>query len=314
MSTQQHALPIGAPLRRRLERKVEELPVLPTVVARLMALDASAPYYFEDVERLIGSEPSFLARVLAAANSASSAPRSPITALGAAILRIGSRNAAGLVLAAAVARVFVPRSDAERGLWRHALEVATLARRLARHASDPSIAPEEVYAAGLLHDVGRFVMFQEAPAELERLGQLEWQSPEELQRHERALCGLTHAELGALACTKWALPAGIVQVVHDHHADVASPRGKTATITALVQLADLAMFASMRPGDETLERAQPTRIESLHATRAAPLLGLALDDFEHEIRLALAESDAVCATLGIGREAPSTKRPERAAT
>ncbi|MFO0685415.1 MAG: HDOD domain-containing protein [Sandaracinus sp.] len=307
MPTIQQVLPIAATLRRRLERKIDELPVLPTVVAQLMALDPSGPHYFQDVERLIGSEPSFLARALSAANSASSAPRSPITTLGAAILRIGARNSASLVLSAAVTRVFVPRSSGERALWQHALEVATLARRLARHAHDASFAPEEAYAAGLLHDVGRFVMFQEAPAELERLDQLEWHSPEELSRHERAVFGLTHAEIGAMACARWSLPQVIVQVVHDHHHEVTGPRGRTAAMTAVVQIADRAMFASMHACD-TDPAQDRASLENLHVTRAAPLLGLALDDFEREIGLAAAESQSVCEALGIARSPTAPPR------
>lgn len=301
MVTQQHQLPISATLRRRLERKIDDLPVLPSVVSQLMGLDPSSARYFEDVERLIGSEPSFLARVLSSANSASSAPRSPITTLDAAILRIGARNAASLVLSAAVTRVFVPRSDGERALWQHALDVATLARRLARHVGGGSFAPEELYAAGLLHDVGHFVMLQEAPDQLDRLVGLEWRSAEELTRYERAIFGLTHADIGALACARWSLPSVIVQIVQQHHHPLSEPQGRTAMMTALVQLADHAMFPSLRPGNEELERTRAERIEQLHVERAAPLIGLALDDFEREIDLAHEESESVCRALGIGR-------------
>ena len=44
---------IGPKLRKRLERRIEALPVLPTVVSKLMSLDHQQEDYFEEVRRLV---------------------------------------------------------------------------------------------------------------------------------------------------------------------------------------------------------------------------------------------------------------------
>ena len=59
-----------ADLRRRLERRLDELPVLPTVVARLLTLDRESDAYFEDLLELVEADATFAARTLSAANSA----------------------------------------------------------------------------------------------------------------------------------------------------------------------------------------------------------------------------------------------------
>lgn len=226
-------------LRRRLEQHLDELPVLPTVIAELMQLREDSPRYFEDVRKLIDREPTFTTRLLAAANSAASAPRKPIASVRDALSWVGSKRAANVLLAAAVTRVFVPRDPWEKGLWRHSLEVAILSRALARHRG---LDPELAYTCGLLHDIGRFLLFQEAADQLRQIEQTPWRSADELLTAERRICGATHAELGAQACRKWRLPEQIAEMVANHHV----PSRAEDAVTPIVACADMTMFASMR--------------------------------------------------------------------
>jgi putative nucleotidyltransferase with HDIG domain len=246
------ALPVQPSLRKRLEQHLRELPVLPEVIVELMRLRPEAPRFFEDVQRLVEVEPAFSTRLLAAANSAASAPRQPILGVRTALQRIGSRSAAELLLATAVTNVFVPRDEWAKALWRHSLEVAVLARSLAaREGADP----EHAYTCGLLHDVGRFILLSEAPEQLRAVEETPWTTPELLVAAERTICGLTHAELGALACRKWRLPEAVAQVVADHHA----PQRCRSPLARAVVLADALMFDSVRTeGHASHEPIDPT--------------------------------------------------------
>jgi putative nucleotidyltransferase with HDIG domain len=160
------------------------------------------------------------------------------------------------VLGLAVTRVFVPKDAWEKSLWRHAIQVATASRELARHFPETRSDPEEAYATGLLHDVGRFVLFQEAPEELRRVDESGWDSPDGLLAAERAICGLTHAELGATACSKWGIPELItLSVLHHHAPELADLDIEVARLVALVHVADMAMFPSAVPGSPSLDEA-----------------------------------------------------------
>ncbi len=232
--------PAQPSLRKRLEQHLHELPVLPTVVVELMHLRPEDAHYFDDVRKLIELDPAFSARILAAANSAASSPRRPIVTVRDALQRLGSTQAASLLLTSAVTRVFVPRDDWEKALWRHSLEVAVLARAVAHHTGVADA--EHAYTCGLLHDLGRFILFQEAPEQLRRVEEASWSTAVELLAAEREICGLTHSELGALACRKWRLPEAIAQVVGDHHV----PHRSGSPLTAIVAMADELMFGSVR--------------------------------------------------------------------
>lgn len=286
-------------LRERLEKHMDDLPVLPVVVMQLMGLDASSDDYFEKLVSIIEADPNFSARVLAAANSAASAPLKPITTIHVALGRLGSSAAAHVVLAFAVSRLFIPRSPWEKSLWRHAVQVALAAKALARHARDPEIKPDEAYVCGLLHDVGRFIMFVEAPSLLQSLDEGNLESPDALVAAERQIAGLTHPELGAVACERWKLPSLLRTVVKHHHE--AAPPGLTARdakVTAIVHFADLAMFPSATPGESPLAASDVASMQKL-----AALLPKFLRISAPDLRVLLVEcerdAEATCVTLGI---------------
>jgi|GEM_PF-1554180 len=287
-------------LKARLERHIDELPVLPMVIARLMSLDRAAPDYFDQVLKLIEGDPNLSARTLASSNSAASAPRTPITTLRGAVTRVGSLTASNLVLALAVTRVFVPRDAWEKSLWRHALQVSVAARSLAVLCHDQDLSPEEVYAAALLHDVGRFVLFQEAPDQLRRIDEGDWECARELVEFERSICGMTHTELGAMACAKWHLPEVVTAVVRDHHTvPTHPPHGKLEKMTALVRLADLAMFPSAMPGSPGLDQADDATMWNLLAPKIPFFLKIDVAGMRAVLVATVAEADATCRELGV---------------
>lgn len=283
-------------LKVRLERHLNDLPVLPTALGKLMALDPNDPTYFDRLLRLVESEPNFSARVLANANTAASAPDSRVGTLRAALARIGTGAATNLVLAASMARVFVPRDDWQKSLWRHALQVAAASRALAVKAALPDVPPDEAYAAALLHDVGRFVMFQEAPDQLRRIDEGDWDSAEDLLIVERSICGLTHTELGAIACERWRLPESILAVVRDHH--VVRP-GPHARLVALVRFADVAMFPSALPDTPGYADASAEDAFAALGPKLPPWLTLTAAALHVLIKRVSEEAATTAASLGV---------------
>ena len=288
------------PLRRKLEGALASLPVLPQAVVTLMQLDPSSDGYFDEVLVLLEVEPNFATRVLKLANSAKYGNQEPVETLASAMARIGSTGAAELVVALAVTRVFVPRDDWERSLWRHAIQVAVAARELAQRTDDPSVSPETAYVCGLLHDIGRFVMLQEAPETLRRIDEGDWHDPQALVQLEQSICGLTHAELGARACERWKIPATIVQVIRDHHLpQEAEPRGSASKLRALVSTADLVMFPSAMPGTEDLEGANLMTLREIAKHRLPAFLHLSVPELRELLEDATRLSRNLASKLGL---------------
>jgi len=219
--------------------KLDQLPVLPAVVTRLMSLSPGSDGYFEEVLSISSEDPALAVRVIHAANSALSAPRQPIETLQGAVARLGAAHIGQLVAALAVKEVFVPRSRGEIDLWIHAVEVATTCRLMV--ASAPfGVDQHHAYLCGLLHDIGRFVMFDHLPEHLRGLDAPGWEVPNPHIAVESELFGFDHADIGQRLCMKWSIPKRIGGVVHEHHRrqDLHPPISAEARLVALVQMAD----------------------------------------------------------------------------
>jgi len=110
----------------------------------------------------------------------------------------------------------VPGYDLPAGeLWRHSLAVSVAAKGLAAELKLP--AADEIFTAGLLHDVGKLILghfVQEDYPEIERaLAQ-----GMTFEAAEAAVLGIDHAEIGARVLAQWSLPENIVHAVRWHHA------------------------------------------------------------------------------------------------
>jgi len=113
-------------------------------------------------------------------------------------------------------------------LWEHSVAVGVATKMLAARLR--SGEPDEAFAAGLLHDVGRLVL-------AERFGEGYWDAvggPAEhaaVERCESASFGVDHAEVGRWMLEGWRLPPAVVAAVGEHHAErPASPLARVLRV------------------------------------------------------------------------------------
>ncbi|MEM1033370.1 MAG: HDOD domain-containing protein [Myxococcota bacterium] len=262
----------GAPSRRPgVHRGVdgrfalEDLPALPGVVARLLELDAREPTYFDDVVAVAGEDPPLCARIIAAANTCASAPAVPIVALRPAVARLGVTQVSGIVTAATLTEMFDGRGTGR--LWWHALAGAAVARSIAEQLGRPELAPATAYLAGLLRDLGRFIMLPQGAGEGFGGG----------VAAEREHFGYDHAQLGGEACRQWGFPGMLVDAVRHHHApDLASPRWNSVAgwLVRVVHVADI--FVTEHFFDDAFSGLAPAgKRRAVEATLGRPLGNLA---------------------------------------
>jgi signal transduction histidine kinase len=98
--------------------------------------------------------------------------------------------------------------------WRHALLCAVLARRLADKASYK--AAELSFLSGILHDVGRMVLWVNFPEEYGKLLKAAGNQSELLLEGELKM-GITHSDVGSWLLNRWGLDAFTVDAVRYHH-------------------------------------------------------------------------------------------------
>ncbi len=95
---------------------------------------------------------------------------------------------------------------------------AQLAAAACKSLAGGRASPDDAWLAGLLHDIGYWVLVQECPDKLARALELSRDQHLPLVDCERLTTGATHAEIGAYLLGLWGLPYSIVEAVALHHA------------------------------------------------------------------------------------------------
>jgi len=216
---------------------------LPEIYARLDALMKDPNTSASDVTALISKDPALSATMLKLVNSAFMGrtglslghrlnPR--VDNLERAVMILGTSQLANLALALSVVPAFRdidPDVMDMRRFWEHSISCGLLARELAlcHGGSDP----EQAFVAGLLHDIGRLVMFRHLPGQCAQvLAQASREETDVYSVESRAL-GWTHADLGGNLLAKWQFPASLARAAAQHHRP-----GTAEVLPALVNAAD----------------------------------------------------------------------------
>lgn len=186
---------------------------------------------------LIGKDQSLCAKLLKLVNSSLYGFPEPVDNIGRAVSVVGARRIVGLVLGVALIDGFWPLAPElldMRSFWEHNLGCAMIARRLAQACGHPN--EEQVFVAGLLHDIGRLVMLIRQPELSAQALAQAWQARRPLDEAERDVWGFDHAHLGGELLNSWKFPPVLVRAVRHHHA---LPGAEPCREAALVHLADV---------------------------------------------------------------------------
>lgn len=238
----------------RVEKILDNVTGLPSpspVVARVLAVLNDPDASVDDLGNVIRTDPALTASVLRLANSSLFGRGRDIGSLSQAVLVIGTRRLFDVVASATLSHIvpsYLPCYDLHAtSFWRHCLSVAVLSEQVARELRVP--APDMLFTAGLLHDVGKLAIGMSLLEEddsgeggLTVVGSA-------LVMAEREVLGVDHGELGGGLTTRWRLPQVIVDAARWHHEpdDVLEPVHRK--VIDIVHVADVFAHVLGHGGD-----------------------------------------------------------------
>ena len=169
-----------------------------------------------DMANVLKKDPPLTAKLLRIVNSPYYGVGRQIGSVSQAVVTLGIRQVTALALSTSVyAMTDNWQSVMNRTrFWRHALEVAIASRTIAEKAGYKRI--EEIFVAGLLHDLGLLIMENSFPDEFRTVWK-QMHKHESLIELEEATWGTNHARVGQFLLEQWRLPDDICQAVGHHH-------------------------------------------------------------------------------------------------
>lgn len=234
-----------------LARYSRTLPILPTTVLKLSQPQASN--MDQALEEATGMDPALAIRLAFEDRHRFISSDKDVPSIGSILYHLGTNNILEDLKKCKKLSIFKPQTTGERELWLHSVQVALLSRYIAKLPSNKLVDPEEAYLAGLIHDLGRFIMLCEDSNAFNELSKHHVETGLELIAAEKEICGYDHSRLGMLAARSWNFPEQLVASIGYHHRvgkaarEYASP--KTIAVCEIVGIADLVSFGIMaHPG------------------------------------------------------------------
>jgi len=285
----------------RIVGKVEALPTLPTVVARISQLIDDPTASAGDINDIISRDLALSSKILRLVNSAFYGFPRRISSMTHAVVILGFTSVRNIALSAFVFDAFDTTGlpFGHRNFWVHSVGTAVAADVLAVRSGLP--ANDDAFVAGLLHDVGKLVLHQHAREEFSRI--LDRVAREDITflEAERAELEFGHAEIGALLLENWKLPERLVAALRFHHDPAAAPEGQRQ-VAAVIHAADILTRAILlgSGGDEKMPAMAEAAWQTLGLSEAD--LPKVFSDISGEINKAGAFMELISEERGAGRK------------
>lgn len=190
---------------------------LPAIVAQVNQLANDPNASAADIAHAIGQDTALTARLLKIVNSPFYRFPTKIDTLSMAVTVLGTRQLRDLVIAAAIIKRFQSKIDPAFNIevfWCHSITCAIAARNIALKLMLPN--SERFFVAGLLHDIGRMVMYLLLPNEsIKLLKELE-KAHCDIDNIERTIFGFSHDEVGVALLNAWHFPESLIAPIRAH--------------------------------------------------------------------------------------------------
>jgi putative nucleotidyltransferase with HDIG domain len=211
---------MNSEVRRRVVEAVELVPAFPESVRRILELSGDTGCSQKDIVEVIKKDPVFTLKILRLVNSPYFGLSREITSINHAGVYLGQNTLKNVSLCLAAVGA-VPRAASDRldmgAFWLHSLAVAACASMLGRKLGVSRDDVANYFAAGLLHDIGKVILALYMPEQFEAATRTAAERGASLDRCERDVIGVDHAEAGALLAEKWQLPGELREAIASHH-------------------------------------------------------------------------------------------------
>lgn len=223
---------------KELIQKNINLLSLPQTAMRINSMVSDPNSTVSDIGDIISQDPALTARLLRVVNSAFYAFPSQIDTISMAITVLGTRQLRDLVITTSVINRFrdIPASVVDmENFWCHSLTTAIAAKNFANHMKISN--SERLFVAGLLHDIGKLVMYITLPDPSRQVVEIAGEPQVDSDHVEEAIFGFNHAQLGAELLRQWKLPESLIEPVAYHHVPTSAKVYQQET--AIVHLANV---------------------------------------------------------------------------
>ena len=227
-------------LRDKVLPVLKRLPTLSAGTGRLLSALSKRDIEAGKLSAIVQDDPMLAVNVLQLANSGVFGRLRRIESIKHAVSLLGPYTLRRYALGWTFTNIWRKLQDLPR--WStskftmHSEATALLADILCDYV--PVGSSDGAFIAGLVHDIGKFVICSEAAAHLDfimSVRELGQQSPTEVERN---VLGIDHAEISSMAAANWGLNDDICHAIHCHHEPHLDATGAELNLSFILHKAD----------------------------------------------------------------------------
>jgi putative nucleotidyltransferase with HDIG domain len=216
-----------------------------------------------DLEEVIARDQAIAAKVLKLVNSSFYGLPGRVDSLSRAIPLLGFSTVRNIVLSVSIFDVGPIEHFDMKAFWKHSFGTSVAARAICIAEGLPDIESQSL--AGLLHDMGKVLLFQHFLKEYERVVEKMVKKDMTFLQAERSFYAIDHAQVGEALATRWGFPPNITAAIGHHHnpepaGDLIDFVSVTATANVLSQMPESDKGFAVNKGYE----AMASECESFH--------------------------------------------------
>jgi HD-like signal output (HDOD) protein/nitrogen-specific signal transduction histidine kinase len=275
---------------------LRQLPTLPHILLKLIRACNRERGSLKEISAIIENDPSLTSKILRLVNSAYYALPRKIGSMDQAVAYLGTNAVKNTAICASVFGAFnQTRGDPSFNMkifWWHSLRCAVLARLIAKKTQFND--PDEAFLSGLLHDIGRLVLWVNFRKEYKDLMGM-YKGRSDLLLAGEIRLGATHCEIGAWLLQHWKLPSFMADSVLYHH----EPVDRIFNALPLVQIVYVSNALS----------GEPSKLEEAGFKTGEAIFGFNRSEMEGLLTRTDREVEEVARSLDVEIEPPGEDRP-----
>ncbi len=205
-------------LLQDITRKIDTFPSLPSVASKVLELTSDPECTIDDIESIISCDQSLSITLMRLSNSVFYGRTRKVSSLKESLSVIGISETRNIIVAKAIFNSFKnigpDQANILKHFWQHSFITGLAAKILSKKAG---FNPDEFFIAGLIHDVGKLIIYMAIPDRVSDIVSLSEALNLEGKPTENDLFGITHEETANQLLNRWLLPEIITKAIMFHH-------------------------------------------------------------------------------------------------
>ncbi len=259
-----------------------ELASFPDIYFRIKEVLEDESASAERIAKVVSTDMSLAAKLIKLVNSPLYGFPQSIDSISRAVALVGAKELSTLALGISAINYFKdipPELVDMKSFWRHSITCGIFAKILA--GTQIGLSPERFFIAGLLHDVGRLILFKKLPYASTEAMLFARENSIPLVEAERSIMDFCHTDVSQPLLQSWKFPEGLSDMINYHHSPMEFPNPLEP---AIIHVADnLTNAVEIAQGGMYVLPGIDVQAWEILGIKADPLLRDAVDQYHEQI-------------------------------